>query len=197
MSVTLDLHHERVDDIPLILGLASRLNLPAILDQRLGRHHLHQGLSLGWIATVWITYVLSQADHRKSAVRDWAHTHRVTLERLIGQPLRDAEFTDDRLAILLRRLAPTAVRSDLEDRLWAAMCEVYQLPVEQVRLDSTTSYGFHEVADGGLMQRGQSKDHRPDLPQLKLMAAAAEPSGTLLATEIHPATPTTIRSTCP
>jgi transposase len=182
----LDLDHERVDDIPLILGLATRLKLPDVLDQGLGRHHLHQGLSPGWIATVWITYVLSQADHRKSAVRDWARAHRSTLERLIGQPIRDADFTDDRLAILLRRLAPAEVRSDLEARLWAGTCQVYQLPVEQVRLDSTTSYGFHTVTDGGLMQRGQSKDHRPDLPQLKLMAAAAEPTGVILATAIHP-----------
>ena len=183
---TLDLVHERVDDIPLILGLTQRLNLPEILDQGLGRHHLHQGLSPGWLATVWITYVLSQADHRKSAVRDWVRTHRTTLERLIGQPIRDADFTDDRLAILLRRLAPAAVRSDLEARLWAGTCQVYQLPVEQVRLDSTTSCGFHTVTEGGLMQRGQSKDHRPDLPQLKLMAAAAEPTGMILATEVHP-----------
>jgi len=36
------------------------------------------------------------------------------------------------------------------------------------------------------MQRGHSKDHRPDLPQLKLMAAAAEPTGHLLACEVHP-----------
>src|SRR3954454_18403605 len=101
---TLDLDHERVADIPLILGLASRLRLPEILDRRLGRHHLHQGLSPGWIAAVWIdlhqglspgwiaavwiAYILSQADHRKSAVRDWADAHRTTLERLIGQPIR-------------------------------------------------------------------------------------------------------------
>jgi transposase len=151
MSDTLDLDHERVDDLPLILGLASRRNLPDILDPHLGRHHLHQGLSLGWIATVWIAYVLSHGDSRKSAVHDWARTHRVILERLIGQPLRDAEFTHDRLAILLGRLAPTEVRSRVEAPLWAATCEVYQLPVEQVRLDSTTSYGFHAVADGGLV----------------------------------------------
>ena len=34
------------------------------------------------------------------------------------------------------------------------------------------------------MQHGYSKDHRPDLPQLKLMAAAAEPSGHLLACDV-------------
>jgi transposase len=183
---TLGLDHERVDDIPLILGLASRMKLPEVLDQRLGRHHLHQGLSPGWIATVWVAYILSQADHRKSAVRDWAHAHRTTLGRLIGQPIRDAEFSDDRLAILLRHLAPAEVRSDLEARLWEATCEVYHLPVERVRLDGTTTCGYHAVAEAGLMQRGRSKDHRPDLPQLKLMAAAAEPTGLLLATEVHP-----------
>jgi len=182
----LDLDHERVDDIPLILGLAARLKLPEVLDQGLGRHHLHQGLSPGWIATAWIAYILSQADHRKAAVRDWARAHRVTLERLIGRPIRDADFTDDRLAILLRHLAPAEARSDLEARLRASTCEVYQLPAEQVRLDSTTSYGYHAVTDGGLMQRGQSKDHRPDLPQLELMAAAAEPTGAILTTAIHP-----------
>ena len=34
-----------------------------------------------------------------------------------------------------------------------------------------------------LMQHGYSKDHRPDLPQLKLMAAA-EPSGHLIASDV-------------
>jgi transposase len=34
------------------------------------------------------------------------------------------------------------------------------------------------------MQYGYSKDHRPDLPQLKLMAAGAEPSGHLMASDV-------------
>jgi hypothetical protein len=68
-----DLDHERVDDLPLILGLATRLKLPEILDQSLGRHHLHRGLFPGWIATVLIVYILPQADHRKrpSKYRVW------------------------------------------------------------------------------------------------------------------------------
>src|SRR5512147_1886413 len=36
------------------------------------------------------------------------------------------------------------------------------------------------------MQLGHSKDHRPDLPQFKLMAAVAEPTGLFLASDIHP-----------
>ena len=34
------------------------------------------------------------------------------------------------------------------------------------------------------MQYGHSKDHRPDLPQLKLMAACAEPSGHMIASDV-------------
>jgi transposase len=36
------------------------------------------------------------------------------------------------------------------------------------------------------MQRGHSKDHRPDLAQLKLTAAAAQPSGQLVACDVLP-----------
>jgi transposase len=36
------------------------------------------------------------------------------------------------------------------------------------------------------MQLGHGKDHRPDLPQIKLMAAAAEPAGLFLAGDVHP-----------
>jgi len=36
------------------------------------------------------------------------------------------------------------------------------------------------------MQHGQSKDHRPDLPQLKVMAAAVAPSGHLVACDVVP-----------
>jgi transposase len=36
------------------------------------------------------------------------------------------------------------------------------------------------------MQLGHSKDHRPDLPQLKLMAAAAQPTSQLIACDIVP-----------
>src|SRR4051812_10071042 len=94
------LTHERVDDLPLLLGLAQKLQLTAVLDRHLGEHHLHQGLSYGTLATVWIAFILSEGDHRKSTVRDWVARHTRTLGTLIGQPITDTDFTDDRLAIV-------------------------------------------------------------------------------------------------
>ena len=49
------------------------------------------------------------------------------------------------------------------------LVRVYELPSERVRLDTTTAkvYGGSDVSV--LFQRGHSKDHRPDLRQLKVM----------------------------
>jgi transposase len=181
----LSLTHERVDDIPLLLGFMQHLNFPILLERHLGSHHLHRGLSNGWLATVWLAFLLSQSNHRKVSVQDWARHHPHALETLVGQPLRPAEFGDDRLSIILRRLHD-ADWSALEADLWQATCEVYEISYQCVRLDSTTSFGYHPITPDGLMQRGHSKDHRPDLPQLKLMAAAAQPTSHLLACDIVP-----------
>jgi transposase len=181
----LTLQHERVDDIPLLLGLMQQMHLPDVLERGLGSHHLHQGISNGWLACGWLAFILSEANHCKVSVQGWAQNHQHTLETLLGQCLRPVEFSDDRLSIILRRFHD-ADWPALEADLWRATCEVYEIPMDCVRVDATTSCGYHTINADGVMQLGHSKDHRPDLPQLKLMAAAAQPSGLLLATDIHP-----------
>jgi len=182
---TLSLIHERVDDIPLLVGFMQQLDFPDLLERHLGSHHLHKGISNGWLATVWLAFLLSQSNHRKVSVQDWTQNHVHTLETLIGQSLRPIEFGDDRLSIILRRLHD-ADWSAFEADLWQATCEVYEISYQCIRLDATTSFGYHTITPDGLMQRGHSKDHRPDLPQLKLMAAAAQPTSHMLACDIVP-----------
>jgi transposase len=179
------LQHERVDDIPLLLGLMDKMHLSEVLERGLGSHHLHQGISNGLLTCGWLAFILSEANHCKASVQGWAQSHQHTLETLLGQSLRPVEFSDDRLSIILRRFHD-ADWDALEIGLWQATCEVYEVPMECVRLDTTTSYGYHTVEPEGLMQLGHSKDHRPDLPQIKLMAAAAQPSGLLLTSDVHP-----------
>ena len=187
MDATLELTHERIDDVPLLLGFLIKLRFPEILDQYLPPHPLHQGLSNGWLITIWIAYILSRADHHKSPVREWANGFHHTLEdlhranhprrRLHRRPPHPGTRPPQRPGTLAHPGGRALAR---------ASCEVYALPVERVRLDSTTSYGYHTITDDGLMQLGHSKDHRPDLPQFKLMAAAAEPTGQLVACDVHP-----------
>ncbi len=185
MDESLSVYQERIDDVPLIIGLAQQLQMVEILDKQLGTHGLQQGLNNGQLTVGWLAYILSQADHRKSAVRDWANSLSHTLQQLLGQPLRAVDFSDDRLGGVLRRLSDDAAWAAIEHDLWRATLEVYELALSGVRLDATSSYGYHQVSDGGLMQYGHSQDHRADLPQLKLMAAAAEPSGQLIASDVQ------------
>ncbi len=186
MAEILSLQHERVDDVPLIIGVANRLGLANLLNRHLGTHASQQGLHNGQLAVGWLGYILSQADHRKSAVRDWANGLAHTLHHLLGQPIREVDFSDDRLSALLRRLSDDTAWEAIEQDLWAASVTVYALPLAGVHLDATTSAGYHQPTPDGLMQHGHSKEHRPDLPQLKLMAAAAEPTGQLIASDIAP-----------
>src|SRR5260370_41610182 len=123
VDATLELTHERVDDVPLLLGFLIKLKLPEILDRHYPAHPLHQGLSNGWLITVWIAYILSQAAHRKSPVQVWTEELQHTLETLTGQTLRPVDFNDDRLTLLLKRLAAPDAWEALEADLWHTHCD--------------------------------------------------------------------------
>ena len=69
MSEPLSITTERVDDIPLLFSQLTRLDLPRLLDSYFHQHANWQGLSIGWVTTVWLVYLLSQADHRLNHVQ--------------------------------------------------------------------------------------------------------------------------------
>jgi transposase len=55
---------ERVDDIPLLLEQMQRMGLPTLFDDHFPIHGNWQGLSLGWVSTIWLSSILSRGDHR-------------------------------------------------------------------------------------------------------------------------------------
>jgi hypothetical protein len=85
------LQHERVDDIPLLLGLMDKMHLSDVLERGLGSHHLHQGISNGLLTCGWLAFILSEANHCKASVQGWAQSHQHTLETLLGQSLRPVD----------------------------------------------------------------------------------------------------------
>lgn len=180
------IHTERVDDVPLLLAHMQRLGLPTILDAHFPAHGNHQGLSLGWVATVWLAHILSRADHRLNRVRPWADQLQTTLNAALPQPLRPTDLTDDRLADGLAILSNDARWAACEGALNHQLLRVYDLTPTTVRVDSTTASGYWEVTEAGLFQFGHSKDHRPDLPQLKVMLATLDPLGMPVAVDVLP-----------
>lgn len=101
---------------------------------------------------------------------------------LTGETVREAEFNDDRLGRLLEQLGDPEIWLAVEQDFWRQTVIAYELDLERVRPDSTASFGYHETTEGGYVQFGHSKDHRPD----KLMVTVAEPSTQMIASGVHP-----------
>jgi transposase len=182
-----DIQHiitERVDDIPLLLEQMQRIGLPTLIDQHFPAHGNWKGLSVGWVSTIWLSSILSRGDHRLTHVEPWVAKRLWTLETATEQDVDRLDFTDDRLEIVLRHLSDDSRWAELESHLNQHTIRVYDLRAERVHVDSTTASAYTSVSNEGLFQFGHSKDHRPDLPQVKIMQAVLDPLAMPLATDV-------------
>jgi transposase len=173
-----------------LLGVLMQMGLPQLYDREIGNHGAHTGLSGGWTMTIWLAFILSQADHTKYKVEEWVARYQGLRTGLTLQPIRPAEFSDNRLSRVLARLSKLARWECFEEALWNHSVAVYHLEMPSVggvysaHVDTTTACGYHVPPEGGLMQWGHSNDHRRDLAQLKLVSVATHPHGHLAATQV-------------
>src|SRR5215510_9114731 len=174
---------ERVDDVALLIGQMSKMGLPEILDRHIPRHWTQRGLSWGWTAVIWLAYIVTEGDHRKVSVETYLKGMQHTLSSLTAQVIEPLDFSDDRLSHLLQHLSKTTYWHQIEHDLNARSIEVHALPQDVIRCDATTVSGHHEVAAGGLVQFGHSKDD-PTRPQIKVMIGSLDPLGMPLATDV-------------
>lgn len=138
-------------------------------------HGHWKGLGLGPIIEVWLAYIPSEGDHRLNHVENRAEGLLITLETCLARPVRSLDFTDDRLAIILDSLGQDDDFEVFEIHLSQGIIRAYDLRTKRVRVDSTSASGYMRVTENGFFQFGHSKDHRPDLPQLKINQSALDP----------------------
>lgn len=182
---TTHITHEAIADVPLLMYvLHERLGYDELLDQVSPPHGNWRGLSLGKTMVTWLVHLLSEHDHYMSHVQDWVAQMPHLWAGLWGQAVRPLDVSDDRLAEVVRQLSLSEVWEPLEQQITQRMVRVYELPTERVRLDTTTAkvYGGSDLSV--LFQRGHSKDHRPDLRQLKVMLSALDPLGVLVGADV-------------
>jgi transposase len=182
MSKKIIATHERVDDIPVILAHLKKMRVAELLDTPFPTHGNWQGLSLGWTTVVWWTFILSEGDHRLYRVEPWVKAHRRTLSRCVCSPVKPRDLTDDRLATILDYLCVAERWGACERALNESVLRVYDLQGRMVRVDTTTAAAY--VTPDGLFQLGHSKDHRPDLPQVKIAMTVLDPLGLPLTTTV-------------
>jgi transposase len=167
---------ERVDDVVLLLGHMIKMGVVEVLDNHLPPHWKQRSLSWGWTAVIGLAYILTEGDHRKVSVEAYVKGMQQTLSQVTGQAVDPLDFSDDRLAILLRYLSQPAYWHRIEQELNSRCVQVYDLAVEVIRCDATTVSADQAVGDGGLVQFGHSQDDS-SRPQINLMTGSLDPLG--------------------
>jgi len=176
---------ERVDDIPLLWEQLKAMGIIQLFDKHFPQHPNWQGdLTPGEVLACWLCFILSCGNHRVSHVQKWAAQHLHLLAALTGKRVRALDLSDDRLAGLLAQLGDRAAWPPFEQEFSRGRRRVYDLRVEIVRLDATSAKTYAGVSEDGLFQFGHSKDHRPDLAQVKISMASLDPLGLPVSTTV-------------
>src|SRR5215831_11543607 len=175
MSAQITITHERTDDIPVIIAFLLKMRVAELIDKHFPTNGNWTGLSLGQMLVVWVTFIISEGDHRLSHVEPWVAAHQHTLSRSLHHEVLPRDCTDDRLATGLDYLCVAENWAECECALNQTLIRVYDLRPNTIRVDPTTVSAY--VTPDGLFQLGHSKDHRPDLPQLKIALATLDPLG--------------------
>jgi hypothetical protein len=128
---------ERVDDIPLLWEQLTAMGVIRLFDKHFPQHPNWEGeLSPGEVIAGWLCFILSRGNHRLSHLEKWAAQHLHLLEALTGKAVRALDFSDDRLADLLKQLGERAAWQGFEQELSSGLLRTYDLSVEVVRLDA-------------------------------------------------------------
>jgi hypothetical protein len=134
------------------------------------------------VTVVWVTFILSEGDHRLSPVEPWVKEPQRTRRRCLGRRVRPRDVTDDRVATGLDSLRIEACWRAFACELNARLLRVSHRQPRVARVDSTPAAAF--VTPEGLFQLGHSKDHRPDLPPWTIALAVLDPLGLPLTTTV-------------
>jgi transposase len=175
---------QAADEIPLLVYWLLKMRVHEIIDRVMPQPHAsRQGLSYGQLAVLFVAYVVHGCTHRLCEMEEWVQHHCIVLEQATGWSIGPKDATDDRLGDLLSGLGDNEERGvRLQRELGQHLIQAYALPTEVGRYDTTTFTVYHAPGEdgkaaGGVLSRGHSKDHRPDLLQFKQGLATLDPAG--------------------
>jgi transposase len=177
--------HEPVDDIPVVIAWLLNMQVNTLVDAALPPPHGNwQGLSYGQVTVIWLTYMLTQCDHRMCPVEEWVADRLTVLRRCTGWPVSAQDLTDDRLEAVLDLLGDEQSRpwEALDRAIGRRLVQAYRLPTDTARIDTSTFSVHHGERDPdgqvySLLRFGKSKDQRPDLRQFVQALGTLDPAG--------------------
>lgn len=173
------LHVERIDDIPLIINHLQKIGMGQAIDHVIEPHKNWEGLSVGKLAEIWMSYIISEGDHRMNQLEEWAMERKLLFECLYNQKIKYSNFADDKLELVLDYLDKKDNWVKIESLINKRLIRVYRLLDKSekmvcVRLDATIGQGHRKPEEGGLFQFGASKHFNSALPQFKIMMSTLD-----------------------
>ena len=160
------------------------MRIQSTVDEIIKPHGNWQGLSPGWVTTIWLMHILSEHQHLMEPVQAWVEKHLHTLRQLTGQAVRELDFTDDRLALCLFYLHKQETWAAIEAQLGGTLLRVYDLSGQKViRLDAMVGTVGHDPAQHTLFKVGKAKSGQYET-QFKMMLASLDPLGLPLVVDV-------------
>jgi len=192
MSSETTVTHEPVDDVPVIIAWLLAMHVDRLVDWVLPPPHGNwKGLTYGQVVVIWLTYILTECDHRMCPVQAWVSERLLVLSRCTGWSVSAQDLTDDRLEIVLDLLGDKEARpwEALDREMGKHLIQAYRLPTDTGRIDTTTVSVHHgETAPDGqpyaLLRFGKSKGQRPDLRQFVQALGTVDPAGVPLVSSM-------------
>ena len=127
MSEHITITHERTDDVPVIIAFLLKMRVAELIDKHFPTNGNWTGLSLGQMLVVWLTFIISEGDHRLYHVEPWVPAHQHTISRSLNQEVLPRDCTDDRLATVLNYVSATEHWVEFECALNQSVIRVYDL----------------------------------------------------------------------
>ena len=119
--------NEQVGDVPLLIARQREMGISELIDKHYQPHGNWQGASYGELTEVWLSYILSEGDHRLNRMESWYTERQATINHYVNGELTPNDFRDDRLAILLNELSDDAKWGAFEKDLNQKTIRVYKL----------------------------------------------------------------------
>jgi transposase len=159
--------------MPLLLTYFQRLGIQRLIDAHFESAQPTTGLSLGWVAALWLAHILSQSGRSPRHIRSWVASHPETLTWLTGQSIRPADLSDARMREVLRALDDDTRWGAFEAVLNQHITRAYRLRPERIRL--SRSSGLWYITSEGALQFDQSRRWWPGAMQIQLTVATLDP----------------------
>ena len=161
-----------VNEIPLLYSIIREMGISEAVNGSKQVHGNWVGTSIGDLIELWLCYILSECDHRLSAVEDWSESVIELLRAMSGfSDLSSYDFLDDKLGLLLNYIGDEKMWQEVEGRINERGLSIYRFEelgtLPTFRLDAAPMQGYGQVEEGGLLQYGYSKQHA-NLPQFKI-----------------------------